>query len=126
MTVAITWDDAPKNQYPILGEDFSILCKVRARPSPSVDWLYNGELVKTNDHYIIDTHALKIKNVQESDDGIYTCRASVPTTGELQERPIRVEVIILFSSSPLSAFERMKMLSRRCHTRFLRFTYAQP
>nr|XP_050859788.1 fasciclin-2 isoform X4 [Vespula vulgaris] len=90
--VAITWDDAPKNQYPILGEDFSILCKVRARPSPSVDWLYNGELVKTNDHYIIDTHALKIKNVQESDDGIYTCRASVPTTGELRERPIRVEV----------------------------------
>lgn len=92
VTVAITWDDAPKNQYPILGEDFSILCKVRARPSPSVDWLYNGELVKTNDHYIIDTHALKIKNVQESDDGIYTCRASVPTTGELRERPIRVEV----------------------------------
>ncbi|KAK2586946.1 hypothetical protein KPH14_009873 [Odynerus spinipes] len=92
--VAITWDDAPQNQYPILGEDFSILCKVRARPSPSVDWLYNGELIKTNDHYIIDTYALKIKNVQESDDGIYTCRASVLNTGELQERPIRVEVHI--------------------------------
>ncbi|KAI4474744.1 hypothetical protein M0802_015466 [Mischocyttarus mexicanus] len=92
--VAITFDDAPENQYPVLGEDYSILCKVRARPSPSVDWLYNGELVKTNDRYIIDTHALKIKNVQESDDGIYTCRASVLTTGELKERPIRVEVHI--------------------------------
>ncbi|XP_043504363.1 fasciclin-2 [Polistes fuscatus] len=92
--VAITFDNAPENQYPILGDDFAILCKVRARPSPSVDWLYNGELVKTNDRYIIDTHALKIKNVQESDDGIYTCRASVLTTGELKERPIRVEVHI--------------------------------
>ncbi|XP_076639509.1 neural cell adhesion molecule fasciclin 2 isoform X2 [Colletes latitarsis] len=90
--VAITWDNAPTNQFPILGEDFPIQCKVRATPSPSVDWLYNGELIKTNDHYIIDTYALKIKNVQESDDGIYTCRASVLTTGELKERPIRVEV----------------------------------
>ncbi|XP_033350028.1 fasciclin-2 isoform X3 [Bombus vosnesenskii] len=92
--VAITWDNAPPNQYPILGEDYAIQCKVRARPSPSVDWLYNGELIKTNDHYIIDTYALKIKNVQESDDGIYTCRAYVLTTGELRERPIRVEVHI--------------------------------
>lgn len=90
--VAITWDNAPQNQYPILGEDFDIQCQVRARPSPSVDWLYNGELIKTNDHYVINTYALKIKNVQESDDGIYTCRASVQHTGELQERPIRVEV----------------------------------
>ncbi|KAL0114096.1 hypothetical protein PUN28_011428 [Cardiocondyla obscurior] len=90
--IAITWDNAPSNQYPILGEDFDIQCQVRARPSPSVDWLYNGELIKTNDHYVITTFALKIKKVQESDDGIYTCRASVQTTGELQERPIRVEV----------------------------------
>ncbi|XP_011165129.3 fasciclin-2 isoform X2 [Solenopsis invicta] len=92
--IAITWDNAPPNQYPILGEDFDIQCQVRARPSPSVDWLYNGELIKTNDHFIINTHSLKIKNVQESDDGVYTCRASVPTTGELQERAIRVEVHI--------------------------------
>ncbi|XP_071576942.1 fasciclin-2 isoform X1 [Temnothorax nylanderi] len=90
--IAITWDNAPPNQYPILGEDFDIQCQVRARPSPSVDWLYNGELIKTNDHHVITTYALKIKNVQESDDGIYTCRASVQTTGELKERPIRVEV----------------------------------
>ncbi|XP_011499152.1 PREDICTED: fasciclin-2 [Ceratosolen solmsi marchali] len=90
--VAITWDDAPENQFPILGEDFAIKCKVRARPSPTVDWLYNGEVIRTNDHYVIETHALKIKNVKESDDGVYTCRASVTETGELQERTIRVEV----------------------------------
>ncbi|XP_076281409.1 neural cell adhesion molecule fasciclin 2 isoform X3 [Lasioglossum baleicum] len=90
--VAITWDDAPENQYPILGDNFAIQCKVKARPPPLVDWLYNGELIKTNGHYVIDTYALKINNVQESDDGIYTCRASVLTTGELKERPIRVEV----------------------------------
>ncbi|XP_053981224.1 fasciclin-2 isoform X2 [Hylaeus volcanicus] len=101
--VAITWDNAPLNQYPILGQDSSIQCKVHARPSPSVDWLYNGELIKTNDHYIIDTYALKIKNVQESDDGIYTCRASVLVTGELKERPIRVEVLVRPTIEELSS-----------------------
>ncbi|XP_018371028.1 PREDICTED: fasciclin-2 isoform X2 [Trachymyrmex cornetzi] len=92
--VAITWENAPPNQYPILGEDFDIHCQVRARPSPSVDWLFNGNVIQTNDHYIINTYSLKIKNVQEADDGVYICRASVQTTGELQERPIRVEVHI--------------------------------
>ncbi|XP_046600374.1 fasciclin-2 isoform X2 [Neodiprion lecontei] len=92
--VGITWVDAPLNQYPILGEDFAVKCNVRARPSPTVDWFYNGDLITTDNHYIIETHALKIKNVQESDDGVYTCRASVVTTGELDTRAIRVEVHI--------------------------------
>ncbi|KAJ8687770.1 hypothetical protein QAD02_023564 [Eretmocerus hayati] len=92
--VAITWEDAPKEQYPILGEDYAIRCKVRARPAPTVDWLYNGDVIRTNDHYVIETHALKIKNVKDTDDGQYTCRASVPETGQLEERVIRVEVHI--------------------------------
>ena len=33
-----------------------------------------------------------IKNVQESDDGTYTCRAAVIQTGELMERSIRLDV----------------------------------
>ncbi|XP_032677598.1 fasciclin-2 isoform X5 [Odontomachus brunneus] len=90
--IAITWENAPLDQHPVIGEEFPIHCKVRANPAPSVDWLYNGELIRTNDHYIIDKFTLTIKNVQESDDGIYTCRASVQTTGELRERPIKVEV----------------------------------
>ncbi|XP_051157515.1 fasciclin-2 isoform X2 [Leptopilina boulardi] len=92
--VAITWSDAPENQYPILGEDFNVRCKVVAQPSPTVDWLFNGELIETNEHYIIETHSLKLKKVTELDDGIYTCRAFVATTGELKERNIRVEVHI--------------------------------
>lgn len=40
------------------------------------------------------TKGLVIRDVKESDDGIYTCRAAVIQTGELVERNIRVEVHI--------------------------------
>lgn len=42
----------------------------------------------------METRGLLIKDIQDSDDGIYTCRAAVIQTGELVERNIRVEVHI--------------------------------
>lgn len=44
---------------------------------------------------MVETRGLLIKNIQDSDDGIYTCRAAVIQTGELVERNIRVEVHII-------------------------------
>ncbi|XP_054731043.1 fasciclin-2 isoform X1 [Anastrepha obliqua] len=92
--VAITWTNAPENQYPILGEDYIVKCEVKADPNPTIDWLRNGDPIRTGDKYVVQTHGLLIRNVQESDDGIYTCRAAVIETGELLERTIRVEVYI--------------------------------
>ncbi|XP_059622214.1 fasciclin-2 isoform X3 [Phlebotomus argentipes] len=92
--VAITWKDAPENQYPILGSDYVVKCEVTARPAPSIDWLRNGDPIKTGDRYVVRTHGLLIRSVEEADDGIYTCRAAVIQTGELVERSIRVEVQI--------------------------------
>lgn len=43
-----------------------------------------------------------MRNVQESDDGIYTCRAAVIQTGELVERNIRVEVQVLPKVQPFT------------------------
>lgn len=44
---------------------------------------------------MIHANGLLIRNIQESDDGTYTCRAVVIQTGELAERNIKLEVIIL-------------------------------
>lgn len=44
---------------------------------------------------MVETRGLLIKDIQDSDDGIYTCRAAVIQTGELVERNIRVEVHII-------------------------------
>ncbi|XP_030382113.1 fasciclin-2 isoform X2 [Scaptodrosophila lebanonensis] len=92
--VAITWTNAPENQYPILGEDYVVKCEVKADPNPTIDWLRNGDPIRTGEKYVVQTHGLLIRDVQETDDGIYTCRAAVIETGELLERTIRVEVYI--------------------------------
>lgn len=90
--VAITWEDAPEEQYPILNANYKVRCKVTANPAPMVDWLQNGEQIPPGGRYIVETDGLLIVKATESDDGTYTCRAIVIETGELSERNIRVEV----------------------------------
>ncbi|XP_072931198.1 fasciclin-2 isoform X2 [Epargyreus clarus] len=90
--VAITWINANENQYATKGKDFKVMCEVTAEPAPSVDWFKEGTPIMTGDRYVIHTNGLMIKNVEESDDGTYTCRAVVIQTGELVERNIKVEV----------------------------------
>lgn len=43
--MAITWTNAPEDQYPILGEDYVVKCEVKADPNPTIDWLRNGDQV---------------------------------------------------------------------------------
>lgn len=67
---------------------------MQADPAASIDWLKNGETISTSDRYVIESTGLLIRNVQESDDGIYACRAAVIFTGDLDIRYIKVEVQI--------------------------------
>ncbi|XP_021704152.1 fasciclin-2 isoform X4 [Aedes aegypti] len=92
--VAITWKDAPEDQRPILGEDYIVRCEVYANPPATVDWLRDGDPIKSSGRYVIENRGLLIRNVSENDDGLYTCRAAVISTGELAKRVIRVEVQI--------------------------------
>lgn len=90
--VPITWKDAPEEQYPTKGSDYLVKCEVSASPPPAVDWLRNGEIIRTGERRVVDSRGLMIRNVKLEDDGAYVCRAVVIDTGELAERTIRVEV----------------------------------
>ncbi|KAF6212589.1 hypothetical protein GE061_013115 [Apolygus lucorum] len=92
--VAVTWVDAPTEQYPELGKDYKVRCKVTGKPAPRVEWRVNGVTLSGNNRLIAETDGLLIQNVEVTDDGTYTCRAFVFDTGELSERHIKVEVHI--------------------------------
>ncbi|KAF7995859.1 hypothetical protein HCN44_006966 [Aphidius gifuensis] len=89
----ITFTYAPIYQYPIINEEYTIQCQVTARPPPIVTWYRDDvPILSDGNQYVVETHGLKIFKVQQSHEGVYRCRASVPETGSFFDRIINVEV----------------------------------
>ena len=70
--------------------------KVSGLPSPRLTWLKNGEIFDENDRisFVFDsrsgTWTLKILDCQESDSGIYECRAKNPGGEKITKSNIKV------------------------------------
>lgn len=105
--IGITWVNAPESQYSIIGRDYKIKCEIKANPEPIVNWLKDGEEINVtnSNRYITDQQGLLIKKVRESDDGLYTCRALVFKTGQIESRNIQVEVQIPPQLKPMEPVE---------------------
>ncbi|XP_044255694.1 fasciclin-2 isoform X2 [Tribolium madens] len=106
--VDITFVDAPESQYPKVGEDYLVKCKVHGNPTPNVEWSKKDKKIESNEKYVIQSDGLLIKNPVEADDGSYTCRAYTVITGGLKERVIKLEVIIppvIKDMAPVSVIE---------------------
>ncbi|KAJ3659170.1 hypothetical protein Zmor_010873 [Zophobas morio] len=99
--VDITFVDAPESQFPKAGEDYLVKCKVQGNPTPFVDWNKDGKTMVSSERYIVQNEGLLIKNVKESDDGVYMCTAFVLHTGQFKMRSIKVEVIIPPTIKPM-------------------------
>ena len=50
ITVGITWEDAPEDQYAVIHKDSKIRCVVKARPAATVDWLKESLIISTGKH----------------------------------------------------------------------------
>ncbi|KAG8450289.1 hypothetical protein GDO86_002804, partial [Hymenochirus boettgeri] len=59
-------------------EDITLFCHATGSPRPYITWHRNGRLVEENDKYDLkeDNTELTIRNIVNSDAGMYTCRAS--------------------------------------------------
>lgn len=103
--VGITWEDAPTEQSAIYGQPYKVRCVVRANPPATIDWQKNGQSFTTNQQYIIGNDGVQIAEVALEDDTTFTCRARVQTTGQLEDRRIRVNVFIppRFAAEPADA-----------------------
>ncbi|XP_018561413.1 fasciclin-2 isoform X2 [Anoplophora glabripennis] len=101
--MGIKFVDAPENQYPVIGKDFIVKCKVTGNPPPIIDWNKDGDSIVSNEKYVISDGNLIIKNVTESDDGVYKCQAVVVKSGETKSRNINVEVQIPPKITPMES-----------------------
>lgn len=91
--MGIKFVDAPENQYPIIGKDFTVKCKVTGNPPPYIYWGKGDQSITSNEKYVISDGNLIIRNVTESDDGVYKCQAVVMKSGETESRNINVILI---------------------------------
>ncbi|XP_075450068.1 neural cell adhesion molecule 2 isoform X2 [Ascaphus truei] len=59
-------------------EDVTLLCRAAGSPEPQISWHRNGKVVEENDKYALgdDNTELTIKNIINSDAGIFICRAT--------------------------------------------------
>ncbi|KAJ8915925.1 hypothetical protein NQ315_015540 [Exocentrus adspersus] len=91
----INFVDAPENQYPIIGKEYTVKCKVKGNPPPLIDWNKDDKpIITSDDKFIISDGSLIIRNVTEMDDGVYKCTAVVLETGKINSKNIKVEVQI--------------------------------
>ena len=57
-----------------------------------VSYFWPEQCCISGDQYVIESDGLLIKGVSRANAGIFTCRARVPQTGELEEKDIRLDV----------------------------------
>ncbi|XP_047456758.1 obscurin-like protein 1 isoform X10 [Mugil cephalus] len=84
----------PEHHILVAGDDLILECEV-SRPSATVEWLWNGEILKPDTRIKIDSYdvvrKLVLSGLQPSDSGEYICDAiddKLITIVEVQEPPV--------------------------------------
>ncbi|KAK7065692.1 Ncam2p, partial [Halocaridina rubra] len=90
----IDFGDTPTHQTPLLGTEAKIRCTPVAKPAPQVDWLKDLVPLTNDENHVIQQDGILIKKVTEADEGVYKCRARVPSLGSIDFKYIQVEVYV--------------------------------
>lgn len=101
----ISFYETPLQQFIKGGTDQVVSCRASSIPGPEISWFRKGIYIelKNDNKYQIVNEGLTIKNAQPEDEGIYVCRATVTSTGEVKRADIDVQVMcksrfVLFSA----------------------------
>ncbi|XP_035532985.1 obscurin-like protein 1 isoform X15 [Morone saxatilis] len=85
----------PEHHILVAGDDLILECEV-SRPNATVQWLWNGKILKPDTRIQIDSHdvvrKLVLSGLQPSDSGKYICDAiddKLITIVEVQEPPVK-------------------------------------
>lgn len=77
--VAPKFQDAPQNRRSSEKEEIEMVCSIRGKPTPVIQWLKNGDVIRPNDYMqIVNGHNLRIVGLINSDAGMFQCMGSNP------------------------------------------------
>jgi neogenin len=60
-------------------EELELSCSIHGKPTPIIQWLKNGDVIKQNDYMqIVGGHNLRILGLINSDAGMFQCIGTNP------------------------------------------------
>ncbi|XP_025062959.1 neogenin isoform X4 [Alligator sinensis] len=116
----------PANIYAHESMDIVFECEVTGKPTPTVKWVKNGDMVIPSDYFkIVKEHNLQVLGLVKSDEGFYQCIAE-NDVGNVQAG---AQLIILehapATTGPLPSAPR-DVVATLVSTRFIKLTWRTP
>ncbi|XP_066052789.1 neogenin isoform X7 [Chamaea fasciata] len=116
----------PVNIYAHESMDIVFECEVTGKPTPTVKWVKNGDMVIPSDYFkIVKEHNLQVLGLVKSDEGFYQCIAE----NDVGNAQAGAQLIILdlapATAGPLPSAPR-DVVATLVSTRFIRLTWRPP
>uniref|UniRef100_A0A452TQK1 Neogenin 1 n=1 Tax=Ursus maritimus TaxID=29073 RepID=A0A452TQK1_URSMA len=113
----------PTNIYAHESMDIVFECEVTGKPTPTVKWVKNGDMVIPSDYFKIVEHNLQVLGLVKSDEGFYQCIAE----NDVGNAQAGAQLIILehATTGPLPSAPR-DVVASLVSTRFIKLTWRTP
>ncbi|KAE8617245.1 hypothetical protein XENTR_v10009011 [Xenopus tropicalis] len=116
----------PSNTHAHESMDIVFKCEVTGKPTPTVKWVKNGDMVIPSDYFkIVEDHDLQVLGLVRSDEGFYQCIAE----NEVGNVQAAAQLIILEPAAtpggPLPSSPR-DVVASLVSTRFIKLTWRMP
>ncbi|XP_067412071.1 neogenin isoform X6 [Emydura macquarii macquarii] len=116
----------PANIYAHESMDIIFECEVTGKPTPTVKWVKNGDMVIPSDYFkIVKEHNLQVLGLVKSDEGFYQCIAE----NDIGNAQAGAQLIILehapATTGPLPSAPR-DVVASLVSTRFIKLTWRTP
>ncbi|XP_018108389.1 neogenin isoform X10 [Xenopus laevis] len=116
----------PSNTHAHESMDIVFKCEVTGKPTPTVKWVKNGDMVIPSDYFkIVEDHDLQVLGLVRSDEGFYQCIVE----NEVGNVQAAAQLIILEPAAtpggPLPSSPR-DVVASLVSTRFIKLTWRMP
>lgn len=71
--------EIPQDKNALEKDELDLVCSIRGKPTPVIQWLKNGDVITPNDYMqVVGGHNLRILGLINTDSGMFQCVGSNP------------------------------------------------